>query len=461
MFRFSNMLILKTTRDCNLRCEYCYIKNKDNYKGEMIDFKTYKTTIDRIVRERKLQKTNEREIVIVFHGGESTLAKKEYMIKMLEYARSTFIKEGIRYKFGIQSNLTLIDDEYANILSKYDVFLGASFDGVGDANETRTKTFKENAFYKKFDLLVEHNIKPGFLMVVHSGNIDKVVESATFLEEKYNINSIKINYAEDVVGFGGEVSGKDFFEKAEKPFLEEFFKTGKLRESNLENIITKFLVDYVITKQSHTSKGVCGIKVCGGGMTLIELDPDGNASFCGRYSESYPEVHLENVKDKDVFSLHQIKRYIDFAFEKHKVILDTGCDTCIADGICDHGCMAFHYSKFGKWGIRTDLVCDNFKELYNYLVLNAEKVIIGLLKAHHNNGIAEIGLTEDIYRVNESLRRSLKEEYNVDICISKRKKTLTIKDLEYTKRIREKKDNEIQKISIDNIVNIRENNKNQ
>ena len=29
MFGKTNILILKVTRDCNLRCKYCYIKNKD------------------------------------------------------------------------------------------------------------------------------------------------------------------------------------------------------------------------------------------------------------------------------------------------------------------------------------------------------------------------------------------------------------------------------------------------
>jgi len=415
MFRFANQLILKSTRDCNLRCEYCYIKNKDNYKGEMIDFELYKKTINRIARERygEVDAFN-----IVFHGGEPTLIPKKQMIKMLTYAEKIFHENKINYSFGMQSNLTLIDEEWCQILSKWNISLGCSFDGVGDANEKRTKTIKEKTFYKKFDLLKEYNVNIGFLMVIHEGNINNVIESANFLRDNYGIKIIKANYVEDINGIGGEVTGKEFFEKVWKLFLDEYIETFTLREGNTSHLLSKFITDF-LTNYTNTEKTNCGSKICGGGMSIVEMEADGEFQFCGRYSSNFKEARVENVKDKDFLALKQLSRYTDFIREKHEVILNAGCDTCIADGICDHGCMAFYYSKFGKWGIRTDLTCDIHKSFYKYGVKNIKKLLNAIYNELQEEGIARYMLSSIANSISASsiLLEELRNEYGLSISI--------------------------------------------
>lgn len=379
MFRYNNQLILKVTRDCNLRCEYCYIKNKDHFKGEMIDFELFKETIERIVKEKK---GYEDEFSLVFHGGEPTLTSKEHMTKMLSYADRRFTEEGINYSFGMQSNLTLIDEEWCQIMSKWGIGLGASFDGVGEESNDK-RTVKQETFYNKFDMLKKYNVSFGLLMVAHEGNMEKMIESADFLKKNYDVSMMKVNYVEDVNNIGGEIPGDLFFEKAWKPFLDEWIDLDNeqdyLRESNSEHLMAKFFTDY-LTHSPNAERTNCGSKICGGGMSIVEMEADGDIQFCGRYSEKSDESYIMNVVDKDFLSLNQLKRYGDFTYEKHKVILEAGCDTCIADGICDHGCMAFHFAKFGKWGIRTDLTCDIHKNFYEYCVVNIVDIILAIYK---------------------------------------------------------------------------------
>lgn len=56
MFENTSEIILKVTRDCNLRCAYCYIKNKDQYKNERMSLETFKNIIDRVASDK--QKTS-------------------------------------------------------------------------------------------------------------------------------------------------------------------------------------------------------------------------------------------------------------------------------------------------------------------------------------------------------------------------------------------------------------------
>jgi len=122
----------------------------------------------------------------------------------------------------------------------------------------------------------------------------------------------------------------------------------------------------------------CGGKVCGAGLNIVEIEPDGCILYCGRYSEQFPEAVVGRADDNDFLSLKQIRRHTDFIGLKSEVLKNTGCDICIASAICEHGCMAFHYSKFKEWGIRKDLVCDSTIPIYKYMTENEFEIIKSL-----------------------------------------------------------------------------------
>lgn len=375
MFGSTNMLVLKTTRDCNLRCSYCYVKNKDNYKGERIDFELFKKTIDKIIIDRLKNNVKPHErFSLIFHGGEPLLFNSLQLAKMFEYASNKFINNHITYDLGMQTNLTLLNEDVCATLNQYNVSLGISFDGIEDGNLARTSAYDLGDFESKFKMLDDFSVKYSFLMVGSESNIEKIKESVDFLREKYNIPGIKINYAEDVNNVGGEVSGEKFLEYGWKPFIDEFLETGTLIEDNLKRTVEQFIIQSLsVTLNDQTSN--CGLKICGGGIRIVEMNPDGSIYLCGRYSEDFPEAFIKHVLDDDFLELQQIKKYLWFVKQKHYIINEVGCDTCYADKICDHGCMAFHFSKFGEYGIRKDLVCEIFKPLYRYLLLKQYDIV--------------------------------------------------------------------------------------
>jgi uncharacterized protein len=383
MFQWANMLIMKTTRDCNLRCKYCYIKNKDNFKVERLSFDLFKVIINIIIKDRIKAEMSEVNFSLIFHGGEPLLMDTEVLANMLDYAETEFNKYKISHDFGVQTNLTLLDEEKSLLFNKYSVSIGASFDGIGDGNKGRTKEFTQTKFENKFNLMLKNQNDFGFLSVVNKANFDNIQESVEYVKKEYGINSIKVNYAEDIFKMSNqkdnensEIDGKLFWEKAWKPYIDSYIqnKENRARDNNTDQIIEKFVEDSFVIK-TRTSKGNCGVKICGGGINIIELNPDGSLYFCGRYSEDDPVVYMGDIKGRDFLSLHQLKRYGDFAFEKHKILLEAGCDTCFAASICDFGCMAFHYSTYGTFGIKKYLVCPIFKNMYKYMLENQSEIV--------------------------------------------------------------------------------------
>jgi radical SAM protein with 4Fe4S-binding SPASM domain len=355
--------------------------DKDKYRGETMNFELYKRVIDRIVEDKKTLLSEDPKVrfSLIFHGGEPVIIGYDLLAKMLEYAKVKFEQDSISYSFGIQTNMTLLTEDIVSLFHKYDCQIGASFDGIKKGNEGRSKIIDEEKFINKIEMVKSLGTPIGFLLVANKSNIDTAMESRSYMLEKLNAKSTKMNYAEDVTveNSDNEVTGEEFFIKILAPILEDFIKNSNLYEDNLDQILNKFITENLSSDNGYQHSN-CGEKICGGGINIIELNPDGALYFCGRYSTEFKDAYIMNIEEKDFLALKQLKRYTDFVKEKHQAILDTGCDLCYADGICDHGCMAFHYSKYGKYGIRKELVCPIFKNVYKWLSGHQVEIIEAL-----------------------------------------------------------------------------------
>jgi len=388
MFAQANMLVLKLTRDCNLRCEYCYIRHKDDYRGERIDFDLYKDIINRIIKDRLKAETNNQKFSIIFHGGEPLLMDLDQLSRMFEYARKKFIENDVSHEFGIQSNLTLLTPDLCKLLHEYDVSVGMSFDGFANGSFARSKILDDEFFKAKIALMDEYGVRWGPLLVANSSNYQKIVKSVDYLKREYDAKAIKVNYVEDVntIDQGSEITGREFINNSFIPFITDFINGKPMIESNTFMLLEKFFKHSLYVFED-TARSNCYTKFCGGGISIVEMEPSGKVFLCGRYSENYEEAYIENARDKDFLDLIQIGKYIDFAYKKHKIILETGCDICPARHICDHGCMAFHMSKYGTYGIRKGLVCEIFKPTYDFLVKNESKIFRVFLEKIANKEI--------------------------------------------------------------------------
>ena len=83
MFEHINHAVVKVTRDCNLRCKYCYVADKDKYKNEVMSFDVFKDLVNRIIKDRIKNNTYREEFNFTFHGGEPTIIGYDTLNKYL------------------------------------------------------------------------------------------------------------------------------------------------------------------------------------------------------------------------------------------------------------------------------------------------------------------------------------------------------------------------------------------
>lgn len=150
--KFVTVMIKMVGNNCNMNCEYCYEHGNRNV------YDKFSTSIQVIEYLKKF--TEYERIFIVFHGGEPLLAPKNEVRNILDFIKKNFINE---YKIQIQTNGTLIDDEWIKMFQQFEpnLSLSLSLDPVGKQDLRRMN----NGEYRS---IVEGNLRK------YSGDIKNI-----------------------------------------------------------------------------------------------------------------------------------------------------------------------------------------------------------------------------------------------------------------------------------------------
>ena len=114
--------IIKVTSACNLSCTYC---SEGSRKLENLDIEIYKRFIDEI--PKLLMYVGHKNVDIIWHGGEPLVIGKKWVMEAIEYTNRVLSDYTLTY--SIQTNATLIDNDWVRILKEHNFSIGISLDG--------------------------------------------------------------------------------------------------------------------------------------------------------------------------------------------------------------------------------------------------------------------------------------------------------------------------------------------
>lgn len=133
----SLVVIIKTVERCNLNCTYCYFFNNidDSYKYHppYISQETISDITSFLIQA--IQELRIESLTIGFHGGEPLMQKKkdfDLMCTILYENLSPILKQ---LDFTLQTNGLLINNQWIELLAKYNVQVGVSLDGPAKYND--------------------------------------------------------------------------------------------------------------------------------------------------------------------------------------------------------------------------------------------------------------------------------------------------------------------------------------
>ncbi|NQU18395.1 MAG: radical SAM protein [Candidatus Saganbacteria bacterium] len=161
---------IKLLKQCNLRCSYCYEQNhfENSHSMSLSEIKTLLGRIKSYAIKEKIGCVR-----LCYTGGEVLTLGKGFLEKVFRLSRKTFEKTTIRPKLQIQTNFTLIDKKFIEILKKYDVGVGMSFDVYGGQRRFRGGRSVDLVLIDKMIMALKENLHFGVIVVLTKSNYKK------------------------------------------------------------------------------------------------------------------------------------------------------------------------------------------------------------------------------------------------------------------------------------------------
>ncbi|WP_081352151.1 anaerobic sulfatase maturase [Cutibacterium avidum] len=171
------MVAKSTGAACNLDCEYCFFLSKellyDAPRQQMDD----DTLRDYIVEF--LAASNDGEVMMLWQGGEPTLRGLPFFRRVVELA-DEYRRPRQKVTHAIQTNATLIDEEWAAFLAEQDFLVGVSIDGPAHLHDAYRKNRGGRGTYdmvaRGYRLLQRAGVLTNILCTVNAANQHSGVE---------------------------------------------------------------------------------------------------------------------------------------------------------------------------------------------------------------------------------------------------------------------------------------------
>lgn len=288
-----------------------------------------------------------RNAVIEFawHGGEPLLAGIEFFIEAVN----------LQHKYGagrkilntLQTNATILDDEYCKFFKANNFLLGVSIDGP----EKLHNTYRGDSFsqvMRGVELLKIHNVPFNTLTAINSVNSKFPHEVYSFLRELTDY----IQFLPVV-----ELNGKNIAAFSVKPeqwgkFLCEVFSLWLKYDRNTKHVQ---LIDSALENARGIPCSLCVHNPLCGHSGSVEAN--GNVYSCDRYA--FPSYLLGNLLNTDLKILMDMNK--DFGMQK-TFALNDDCFNCPYIKLCFGGCPKHRVSS-GK-----NYLCEGYKLFFRALL---------------------------------------------------------------------------------------------
>lgn len=151
------MLLVVPHLNCNLFCHYCYERRyRQNHKTET-DY-----NLEKILKRMAEVKDSYPDMCL--HGGEPLMmAKKDVRKILLKMKKLTGCS-------SIQTNGSLIDDDFIKIFKECSTSVGISYDGPGELSKYRLYKFKNAGIDQKIEKMVKNGVNLSMIIVVSKSN---------------------------------------------------------------------------------------------------------------------------------------------------------------------------------------------------------------------------------------------------------------------------------------------------
>ena len=326
------------TERCNLNCSYCYIPEDMRRGGEQMDKATLLDALDRLHSYFRGHMPADRLPQVIFHGAEPLLAREAIFAGIEAF--------GDRFRFGVQTNATLLDDAAVSFLTTRGVGIGLSLDGpiAEIADRTRRRWSGKGVFDPVVSAIERLGGYPGYNVIctMTTENLPHLTQMVEFLHARgtpacmLNVTRCTLPGARTVRGEDSEVS---------KAYLAALERTHELyRETGRKLVVANFANILIAVLAPTARRLMCDISPCGGGRSFFALAANGDLFPCSEF------IGLPAFKGGNLFRepVEEILNSPPFHLVTGRKVEDVaGCDACLIRHFCGSPCPAEAHEMSG------------------------------------------------------------------------------------------------------------------
>lgn len=180
-----HILAKPTGAICNLGCSYCFFLDKELlYEGDR--FRMSDEMLDTYMRSL-IEAHRVPQVTVSWQGGEPTLMGLDFYRKVM-VLEDKYRKPGMSFLNTMQTNGTLLTDEWCEFFAEHDYLIGISIDGPRELHDTHRVTKKGEGTFDKvmrgLRLLQKHGVEYNILTTVNRTNAAYPLEVYRFLRDE-------------------------------------------------------------------------------------------------------------------------------------------------------------------------------------------------------------------------------------------------------------------------------------
>ena len=358
---------------CNLACKYCYYLEKNKLYPTAQRHLMSDEMLEQFTREY-IEAQTMSQVLFTWHGGEPLLRSIDFYRKALslqqKYAR------GRRIDNVIQTNGTLLTDEWCEFFAQNHWLVGISIDGPQPDHDHYRLTAAGKPSWKKvmqgIKLLKKHGVEWNAMAVVNAYNANHPLEFYRFFKEngcqflQFTPIVERLTRHEDGRTLAS-LADKDEISLSEASVTPEqwgYFLCAIFDEWVRKDVGKIFveIFDCTLANWMGISPGICAYsKECGHAGVM---EHNGDVYSCDHFV--FPEYKLGNIRDHSLIDMLYGEQQQEFSRLKHSS-LPRQCKECDMEFACHGECPKnrFMKDKYGDSGL--NYLCPGYYHYYQHV----------------------------------------------------------------------------------------------
>lgn len=379
---------------CNLDCKYCFYLEKERLFPANENFKMSGAVLETYIREY-IAAQQTPVVSFAWQGGEPTLLGVGFFRKVVELQRR--YADGKEITNALQTNGTLLDDEWCEFLARERFLVGLSIDGPARLHDAYRVTKKGGRTYQQvmagLRLLKKHGVEFNTLTVVNRLNSRYPLEVYRFLRETGSGFIQFIPLVERLADEEAKRLGLDLAtppradEEGARPmpvtewsveprqygaFLVEIF--DEWVRNDVGRVFVQ-LFDVALGNWAGAGPGLCVFsETCG---AALALEHDGSLYSCDHYV--YPAYKLGRLGERPLGEMARSARQQKFGADKRDT-LPRYCRECEVRFACHGECPKHRFIRTPDGEPGLNYLCAAYKRFFNHIA-PAMRTMTALLRA--------------------------------------------------------------------------------